>query len=905
MTGQVAVQQSRVQVPRNGGAEILRTRLFRTLDQCWDSPSRPQALLLSAPAGYGKTSLLSAWIRLRELPAAWLSLEASDSEFTQFAAYVTAALRSLDSTLADELQQELGAAGSGDTAAIATLLLNQLSNLPYRLALVLDNFHQAHSPEVLDFLRLLLTRLPEKLFLIAAGRNAQQLPWAVLRAEGRLLELRAGQLRFSQEELAEYLDELHGLQLEPAVQDQILKKTYGWPMGVQLAALQAERSGSSSDPIPAAGPALYFDYFAEQVLQGLPDELQSFLVRTSILDQLSPSLCQAVAEVDQPTEFLDRLERENLFTTAIDPGRNRYRYHPLFAEFLGARLERLDANQVAELHRRASEWYWVHGHAEPAVQHAFKANDPSYAAKLVSRLAQSMLSSGQTPLLKKWLDRLPRSVVARRPNLAITRAWAAVLTHESDQAVESRLAVVEQRVAELESAQLADRPDIDFMLGMVACIRLVLAGLKNDLEAIQHYAVEARQGFGERATAPAEEVIETYVGAAFRMSGEVRASLAPYQRAVVAGRARGQYLAYNTAVYYLAESYAELGELDEACALLEEAIRYAATQSSGGLEGRLHAELGGLLREQGKLEAAEAMIRSGLELLERTESKALRCEALLELARLCHSKGDRVAAMAAATAAAESARQLNTNDFLELAAAIQLRLDLGDLTRSKLRRWQEAHAAEPHADPELQLEPMVLSLARAHIATGQPKLASEYLPRWRRLAQQQGRLRSEIECLLVEAMAAQAQSNEGRAIDRIRRAVALARPHGFLRIFLDDGRPMVRLLRMLAASARPALDPLDASYVQQLLESNGGAEPAAVPSEAAPLRSAPIDPLSTRELDVLVLLAGGSSNRQIASQLGIAESTTKWHTANIYRKLGVHNRTQAARRASHLGLLPT
>jgi LuxR family maltose regulon positive regulatory protein len=912
---------------------------------------RGKLTVIAAPAGFGKTTLLSAWRAAGPdaPPFAWVSLDPADNDPPRFWSYVLAAL--------DRVAPGLGAPGLAllqspqppPIDAILTGVLNALSaadNEQGDVALVLEDYHAIATPVIHETLARLLDYLPPRLHLVILTR-AEPLPLARLRAAGAITELHADELRFTPDEVATLLNRVMGLALTPDELAALAARTEGWVAGLQLAALalrdQADRPGF----IRAFGGSNRYivDYLAAEVLARQPAPVQDFLLRTAILDRLCGPLCDAVlgrpaggeghaagtehpavavpmpapasSEAASSQGMLLALERANLFVVPLDAERRWYRYHHLFAEVLRQRLaHEASGAAVTALHGRASAWYEGQGLVGEAVGHALAAAEWPRAARLLERYVLPAIVGGQVRTALGWLGRLPEATLFAHPRLCIYHALALLFANDLA-AAESRLGDAERRIG-------PDTPpaDADAARGYAAAIRANLALYTGDLAGCV--------AWGERVLAllPETEVIarttaRLHVARAFRITGEVTA--AAERRAVAAVgpiRASGSVLGTVGALANVARLHRLQGRLRAAAATYDElAASAGGADALRGLHGGLayFVGLGELHRERDELDAADGYLAQAMALLPGTRTVDAEDVALgyLALARLQCARGEHAAARATLDRLADEARRRGfVPHLVARAAAERARLALAAGDTDAAGAWARASGLAAEDAPDFPREAAYLVLARVWIARAERRNAAFLLPQAHRLLERllddaaaKGRQGNALEILLVRALAHWAQGARGEALETIARALALAEPEGYVRRFADEGVAMEALLR---AARDRGIAP---GYVARLLGAFPGGRDAAGPgigaSAARALGSAPgipsdapgFEPLSARELDVLRLLAGGRSNAEIARASAIAVSTVKTHVNRIFAKLQVADRAEAIRRARELHLL--
>lgn len=852
--------------------------------------------LVSAPAGFGKTTLLSEWLNSgREasppLQAAWLSLDPGDNDPARFLAYIIAALQGLKPGLGEAALSAYRSPQPPPMEAVLAALLNELADLPTPAVLILDDYHLIEAQPVHDMLAFLLEHLPPRLHLVIATRADPPLPLARLRARGQLVEVRAAGLRFDPHEAAAFLNQAMGLDLTAKDIAALEARTEGWIAGLQLAALSLERRQSQGDSDLSgfiqdfAGDDRYVvDYLAEEVLRGQPESVQTFLLQTSILSRLCAPLCNAVTGQTDSQATLQALERANLFVVALDQKQIWYRYHQLFADLLRQRLERIQAEQIPVLHRRAGEWYEQNSWQAEAIDHALAAEDFERAAQLIVRSLWAVVARGERATVLGWLAALPGEMVRSRPRLCLAAAWGSLAAMNLD-AIEPHL-----QAAELALCALPPADQSPALLGEIATIRTTLASLRGDVPRIIELGRQALVHL------PKEEIflrgtVTNALGAGYEASGETAAAGRAFAQAADLCRRASNPVVALISLCNLGRTQELQGRLNQAQDTYRQAIHFAAEQGEPPLPvtGLAHVGLGGLRLEWNDLPAAARHLQEGLELGRRLGIVEIQVVGHTMLAHVYQAQGETSSALEAAGEAEQLGQryQVSAGTSARIAASqARLWITRGDLAAAA--RWARQSGLGVEVEPASSREFEQITLAWLLLAQGEPGKAARLLEGLLAAAQAQGRLGSEIEILTLLALARQGQRDSDRALATLTQALALAEPEGYIRTFVGKGRPMADLLHQVAAPV--VLLP----YVSELLAAFDAPASTAQP---------PVDPLSERELEVLRRIAAGLSNREIAAQLVITEGTAKWHVNNILGKLQVKRRTEAVARAREMGLL--
>jgi LuxR family maltose regulon positive regulatory protein len=886
---------------------ISRPRLLARLDE-----GRPLTLV-AAPAGFGKTTLLSDWVR-QNSKVAWLSLDDDDNDPARFWGYVVAALRQVEPAVGEAALAWLQSPPA-PTVAVVSELINQLAALPERLVLVLDDYHVISAPPIHEALAYLLDHLPDPLRLVITTRADPPLPMARRRSRGQLTELRAADLRFTPDEAAAFLTQALGPWLSPQDIAALGARTEGWIVGLQLAALslrgtswlQGRPDGAGFVEAFTGSHRYIIDYLLEEVLARQPEPVQAFLLQTAILDRLEGSLCEAVladpgAAVNGQA-MLERLEQANLFLAPLDDERRWYRYHQLFAEALRHRLQHRQPDLARALHRRASAWYEQQGLPRDAVHHALAAADFDQAARLMEQAGSELVSQGEVATLQRWVNALPAEMVRSRLELAVWQGWLLFVSGQLE-AAEQHLDDLERRFAiqPLPGSESSSQAET---FGRVTAIRASLAIIRRDLP--QAIAL-SRQAL---AYLPKDNLARAYpawyLGKALWLSGDVEAAcLALASAARVSWELGHRYVAFQ-ATHDLAQLYVAQGQLHQADQTYRQALQQALEWGSPQPAfGPAYVGRGQLEREWNHLEAAAALFQQGLQLCQQAGNTPIVLQATLGLAFVKQAQGDAAGASALMRQALELAERHSVAQpgAARPVAAAQARLGLLQGDEAAAAGWAQRCGLSLDQELSHVREREVLTLVRVLIRQRQADVAARWLARLLRLARAQGRTGSEIEILMLQAEAAQAAGDQHQGQERLSQALALAEPEGYQCLFLDEGTPIARLLEGLPA--RPGRgQPGAAHYRDQLLALLGGAPGGDAAQPASPAAGLVLlgEPVSQRELEVLRLIGAGCSNQEIADRLVIALSTVKWYIHALYGKLQVDSRTKAIARARELNLL--
>jgi LuxR family maltose regulon positive regulatory protein len=849
--------------------------------------------LISAPAGFGKTTLVSKWIASCGRPVAWLSLDEGDGDPVRFISYLVAALQTIKAGIGEGLVAVLQSPQPPSTESILIALINEITTIPDHFILVLDDYHLIDSKPVDYALTFLLAHLPPQMHLVIATREDPHLSLAQSRARGQLTELRAADLRFTPSEAAEFLNQLMGLNLSEENIAALEARTEGWIAGLQLAAISMQGHQDATSFIQSFTGSHHFvlDYLIEEVLQQQSESIQAFLLRTSILDRLCGPLCDAVMGSPSPSgqEILEYLERANLFIVPLDSERRWYRYHHLFGDLLRQRLGK--PKEFAEFHLRASQWYEENGDMGAAFHHAIVAGDFVRAAGLAEAAWQGMEESFRTATWLGWVKKLPEEVIRARPVLCTLLGWAFANAGEPE-ASELRLQDAEQC---LDGSDVANEAQLKPLPAMIALARAYNAQVQGNLVTTVKYAELALQIIPEDDFVWRAKAIST-LEITHWASGNLESAIRGIGDWMESMTQLGNYVYVVASAYAVAELLEGLGRLSEAERTYQDALQLAAQHGPEAEHITAHHHLGlsMIYRQRGDDSLAALHLNQAAELGLQTTLVDWLYRWHVVQAQLKEAAGDLDTALALLDEAKRVYIQTLVPDLRPI-AALKARIYLKQGRPDKARAWAAERGLSLTDDVSYLHEFEHLTLARLEIAN---PLVNALLARLLQAAEAQKRRGSELDILLVQALAHEAQGKRPQALAALERALALAEPEGYVYIFVDEGDAM-RLL--IEKQSRNRDDPLS-DYVDKLLAAF--TQLVTAPKSAIIHQKLDmIEPLSERELEVLKLLRTDLNGPEIARELVVSLSTVRTHTQNIYAKLGVNNRRAAVRRAEELDLL--
>jgi LuxR family maltose regulon positive regulatory protein len=917
-----SILATKLYIPRPRLNVVHRPRLIERLNE--SRPSGRKLTLISAPAGYGKTTLLSEWIPQSERCVTWVSLDDGDNDPLRFWSYVIAALQMLDAEIGSNALALMRTPVLPPIEAILTILLNEIAAFPDCFALVLDDYHVIDAKPIDTAVTFLLEHLPRQMHLVITTREDPNLPLARLRARDQLTELRAADLRFTSAEAADFLSQTMGLNLSAEDIAALETRTEGWIAGLQLAAL----SMRGREDVPgfirafAGGNRYIVDYLVEEVLQRQSERVRSFLLQTSILDWLSGPLCDAVTDQEEGTALLEALERDNLFVSPQDDKRHWFRYHQLFADVLRVHLMEEQPDQVPALHRRASEWYEQNGSPADAIRHALAGGDFERAAGLIEQAAPAMRQSRQDATLLGWMKALPDELFRARPVLSVEYV-GALMSNGQLEGLDDRLRDAERWLdttaggrtrPEAAPAEMIVMDEKEFrrLPGSIAMYRAAQAlALGNVPDTVPY----ARQVID--LAAEDDHILRGAAAAILGLASWTIGDLEDAHRSYADGMAHLQRVgSIADAVgggVVLADIRIAQGRLREARRTYERGLQLAREQGTPTLRGTadMYVGLSELEREHNDLHAATQHLLKSKEQGEHTGFPQNPYRWRVAMARIRQAEGDHEGALDLL----HEAERLYMSDFspnVRPVAAWKTRVWVAQGRLDEALGWAREQGLSAGDNLSYLREFEHITLVRVLLARYKSDRTDRsiveaigMLERLLKAAQDGGRLGSVIEILVLQALAHHAQGDRPAALVPLERALTLAEPEGYVRLFLDEGSPMAQLLR------EAAVHKIMPDYTGKLLAGFEAAQQMSAGESPLPDGRGPsspaaqplIEPLSQREIEVLRLFTTDLSGPEIARELTIALSTVRTHTKSIYSKLNVKNRREAVQRATELDLI--
>ena len=903
--------------PRPNG--VPRPRLMARLNE------GRKLTLICAPAGFGKTTLVSEWVTTCERPAAWLALDENDHDPVRFLIYLISALQTISPKLGAGILDVLQSPQSPPIESILTTLLNEITTIPGDFIFILDDYHLVDAKPIDHALTFLVEHLPPQMHLVITTREDPALPIPRLRVRGQLIELRAADLRFTPAEAAEFLNQAMGLTLAAEDVAALEARTEGWIAGLQLAALSMQGNEDVSGFIRAfTGDHRYIvDYLVAEVLQRQPEPIRSFLLQTAILDRLNGPLCDVVTGQPGGKARLEALQRGNFLIIPLDDKRHWYRYHHLFADVLRLHLMTEQPDLVSTLHRRASEWYEQNGALADAIRHALAAEDFARVAYLVELALPAMRRSRQDARLLGWLKALPDELLRCRPVLSVAYAHM-ILAGGKFEGVEERLRDAERWLD--TSADIGARPDASAagrvvvegeefrrLPSTIAIARAGLALARGDVPGTMTYARRALE------LVPEDDHVTRggaagFLGLAFWTSGDLEAAHRMHADGMASLQKAGNLADAINGAIALANIRITQGRLREAMSTYERALQLAMARSApaptmwGAAD--MYVGMSDLLREHNDLDGAIHYLLKSKELGELTGFPQNRYRWRVAMARIRQAQGD----LDGALDLLGEAERLYMSDFspnVRPVAALATQVWVAQNRLGEALGWarEQGLSAEDTLSylrefEHITLARILLARYKSERTDGSIREAIGLLERLLQAADEGGRMGSAIEILVLQALAHHVLGDIPTALLPLQHALALAEPEGYVRMFVDEGPPMADLLE---EAAKHGIAP---NYVRQLLTAfdktadRTPVKPVLLAQRASAIapQASPIETLSERERDVLRLLATDLTGPEIARQLVVSLNTIRTHTKNIYNKLEVNNRRAAVRRAEELDL---
>jgi LuxR family maltose regulon positive regulatory protein len=894
-----SILETKLHLPSSRAELVERPHLIDRLN----NGTRSKLTLVSAPAGYGKTTLISQWSSLSDYPFAWLSLDENDNDLIRFTQYLASALQRIKPELAESTQEFLLRSKTSTTAALSpvelmTSLINDTVSSESQFVLVLDDYHTIHDKSIHGAVAFLLEHSHPDMHVVITTREDPPLALSRLRSQHEITEIREPDLRFDTNEIAQFFSDVMGFHVSRESIELMEQRTEGWIAGIQLAAFSLRERTDRDEFIRAfAGDHRYImDFLSEEILSHQSDDVRHFLLTTAVLDRFCASACSAITDnnlaVAESQEILEYLEHANLLIVPLDDKRVWYRYHHLFSQALRHQLQLALPERIPEFHLRASRWFEENGHFLDAVQHALAAGAVSEMARLVNEHTHMMIYSGEMGALARWFAHLPKKVIHSSPWLSLTHAW--LLLNSGD--LHALKSVIRETEKSLDEAEHEDSQRIKWHL---TTLKGMIALLTGDLEAAIELAGDAVINLPASDT-PSRSHAQLLLGSSLAWSGDFAWAASVYSTSIVTSRAAGHINVTIDALGNRARLEVWKGQLRRAHQSCQEAL--LLTEEYHRKHGRylpvtgyIYVRFSTILREWNKQEPALRYVREGIELYQQWGQRDFLVLSYANAARVLTAFGElREAQMIIDKAKLLAARI--SPWFEACISAAEARLLLARGNNREALQWLQNHQPIGNGQLRYHLMEFYIAYVRILIKTasddnlhGHLEEAKELLERLQTLSEELGAMGYVLETNILQAMASFIEDKTETAQYHLKHALSIAEPEGYVRILIDEGEPMTVMLRQAAAAG------IFPEYIGLLLKAFG--RPTSKVSLSLP------ETLSARELEVLRLIAAGLANREIAEELVVSLGTIKTHINHIYQKLDVRSRTQAVARARELNLV--
>jgi LuxR family maltose regulon positive regulatory protein len=872
-------------VPRQRLTDWLNQRLQRPLT------------LVSAPAGYGKSTLISRWLESLDCPTAWVSLDEHDNDPAVFLAYFIAAIRRLFPQALTKTQVFLKSPELPETRYLASSLINELNAIQGEYVLVLDDYHQIHTQEIHDFVNEVLLHPPPGFHLVIGTRTEPPLSLMNLRVRSQMTEIRTQDLRFKVDEIPYLMERLLDHPIGADTATSLEEQTEGWVTGLRLTALVLRHRVGKDQVTGALNTQNRYvaEYLLTETLDQLEPEIQRFLLKTSILDRLCGPLCDAITGLDEPVcdgqAFLEWLHQQNLFTTPLDEVNHWYRYHLIFQEFLQRQLmQQTTDDEIANLHALASNWYAENGYFEEAFFHALKACDDERAAQLLTQQRHILIDREQWNHLEKLLNLFDRSFIETHPELLILSAWL----HNVNGRWQEELAALARVESQLASTAIP-REIVQPIRGEIHLMRANLTGWTyNGPEVLKHTEVALellpRQW---RYAYTSAYMIDSY---GHLLCGDIDLARKQLQIGLADPQITSQpqnktMLMFGMAgLFWASLNLSEMGQFSR---------QYLAHAKEFNLQEAIAVAnyfLGCFHYLQNDLPSAKKHFSAAVE-TRFIITLNWQTQAACGLALTYYAMGE--IKQAADVLEAFQAKLIERDNFmlLNVIKACQAEVALFEGKVAEATHWAESYQPQPIIGlqgfyiPQLTL----IKVWMAQDTVASHEKAADLMDQMMEIAKGAHLRSAQFPILLMGALLEQKLGDEAAAFNKLEEAIHLAEPNGILRPFVDLGPRMAVKLEGLREQG------YSKKYINRILKT--------FPKTSVEIQSSKedqiVEPLTERELEILTLLAMQLSNKEIAERLVISKGTVKQHTHKIYQKLGVNGRWQAVTEATRLGILPT
>ncbi len=883
----------------------LRSNLVPRLDliEILNKGISNKLTLISAPAGFGKTTLISEWIAQIKEPVAWLSLDEDDNDPIRFFRYLIAALQNIESTISEAILTLFQSPQPPSIESVLANLIKEITDIQNDFILVLDDYHSLDEKNIHKSIEFLLDHMPTKMHIVITTRVDPPIPLSRLRVRNQLTELRAIDLSFSHYETVAFFDKVMSLELSVEEIDILETRTEGWVAGLQLAALSMQTRKDIPKFIKTfAGDDRHIvDYLAEEVLNHQPEYIQKFLLQTSILNRLSEPLCDFVTQKKGSQNILDELEKANLFIIPLDNKREWYRYHHLFADLLRQQLYQTQSDLSDVLHSRASVWYENNRLKDEAVVHALEAQDFERAANLMSEFEDIAHEYGRHFIMLNWFKILPIEIIRKNPTLCFSYGWILFWFGDYNEAKENLQAaeqlidstsngVVKSIAPESAKIPITNNDELKFK---IAVVRGMIAFYSGNLSDMQKYSTQVNKYKSSNNSIWRVLAVMTS-GDAHNINGDMAAASQAYSEALNVSEKSGEFFLHFYSSVKLAETKNEQGDLRGSAEICKRLLRFVKEKGfeHGSIMGSIYLLLGENFRELNLLDDALNYIKKGSEYFEQSSERIMLGMSKIFLIKFFFTKLDLVNAKDMILRIEEITRKSEIlPSMTELLEIYKIRILLKENKLNSAQQWMQENEKGIKGKYIYKNEWKQILFARINLAQGECDETLEILQELIKRAEKSGRILKVIEMLLVQSLAYQAKGYTAEALVALKKALKLSEPGGYISIFVDEGTSIAELIEKL-------LDADDANpkdYIKKLIS--------AFRLSRLVIIDDGLEHLSEREAEVLRLISAGLSNKKIMEELFVSLSTVKTHVRNIYSKLNVHSRTEVIVKAKELNLL--
>jgi LuxR family maltose regulon positive regulatory protein len=874
--------------PRLSKNQVPRVTLKNKLN----SRENCKLTLVSAPTGYGKSTLLAEWAADHDGEVAWLSLEQEDNDPTRFWSYIIASLQKINANMGAALHSTLRSPQHFSTNVLLAELIDEVSGLQTPLNIVLDDYQAIDSKSIHEMVFKFINWLPDQVDLIISTRSDPPFPLGRLRSRGELCEIRINDIRFDLEETTQFLNLAVEWDLSAEEISYLNRITEGWIAGLQLSAFSMRNYSNKSKFFTsfAGDDRFVADYLVQEVLRQQPKQISSFLIQTSLLKVLSDQVCHAVTDIADCQKILEYLEENNLFLISLDRNRGWYRYHHLFSELLRRRLALEHPKEISSIHQRASQWYENHNFIHQAIYHALEMEDYERAAELIQGSILSLINRGEFETVKSWIEKIPKSIITSHPWLGIAQVWEMVFSGHLD--------FIQGEINHLSSDLLSDTADEEHIRGHLFAIKACLSSLSGD----QVNALEHSQG--ALALLPEDDffargISSLILGLSLRWQGDLSAAIEAYTIAQKVSKEGEDSFVYIYSSSFKGYVMVLMGRLKEGHKEFISAMRSFQPPDNDDMRespilGLIHSFLSGVLLRWNKVDQSFEHAKKGLELSKRWGNRQAIHDGYFFYIQALIARGDISGAKIAIKQAKENAEYLPSFQYLDVFFQEgMMYLKTQDLNYvAKLIQDIDIHPDDEIGYIQLQTYQVLAKYLRQR---GEIEKFTQLSTRLLHIAENAGARSKEVDIYIQQALAFSIKKDDSRALSSLNSALEIAEPERNIYAFMNEGEQLIDLLKH-AASTGMFVDfigeILQAYYSRVHFEEkrlDGGNEDL-------------ISPLTARELQVLCLLAVGLTSTEVARELVISVGTARTHIKNLYRKLDVHKRIEAVNKAKDLSL---